>query len=133
MVGTLLRALRFAVGSLIAFSLVAIVALWPVAAAYLPSTAESVAPDPVTITNYRADLEIDEDGKLTAVETLTTQFPLLRHGIFRFWDLADPSDRYVRLVPRDIEVTMDGREVPVELLWQNQRRYRVAKIGDPDK
>ena len=127
-----MRALRFAVASLIALSIVALIALWPVAAAYIPVVDDSLAPDPVTITNYRADLEIDEDGNLTATETLTTQFPLLRHGIFRFWDLADPDDRFVRLVPRDIEVTMDGKKVPFELLWQKQRRYRVAKIGDPD-
>jgi len=115
-----MRALRFTVGSLLVLLIVALAAMWPVAAAYIPSDDEAIAPDPVTITNYRADMEIDENGRLEAVETLTTQFPLLRHGIFRF-DLSDPSDGYVRLVPRDIEVTMDGRKVPFELLWEKGR------------
>ena len=38
----------------------------------------------------------------------------------------------MRLTPENIKVTLDGQSVPNELQWQNGRRYRVAKIGDPD-
>ncbi len=99
---------------------------------YLAGSSESTGPDPVTVSSYDADLTVSKDGTLSATETLETSFPFGRHGIFRFWDLSDPSDPHVRLKPYDIEVTLDGAEVPFELLWQNGTRYRVAKIGDPD-
>src|SRR3954452_10231123 len=105
--------------------------LWPAVAAYVPVSA-STAPDPVRITDYRARFGVASDGDLAAVEQITAEFPFGRHGIFRFWDLADPSDSHARLVPEDIQVTYDDQPVPVDLSWQRERRYRVAKIGDPD-
>ena len=92
----------------------------------------STAPDPVRITDYRADFVVTSDGTLAAKETLTTDFPSGRHGIFRFWDLADPRDPHVRLEPQKVAVELDGRAVPFDLLWEQGRRLRVAKIGDPD-
>ena len=125
--------MRFTIGCLLVLGLVGLVTLWPVVVNKIPSVDEAVGPDPVSITSYRADLVVHEDGRLDAVETLTTEFPIGRHGIFRFWDVSDPSDSHVRYVPEDIEVTLDGHDVPVEYLWQKGRRYRVAKIGDPDR
>ncbi|MGD9957975.1 DUF2207 domain-containing protein [Nocardioides sp.] len=117
--------------ALVALFLLGVVLVLPLVQ-YLAGTGESTGPDPVSVSDYSADLQVDADGTLTARETLTTTFPYGRHGIFRFWDLTDPNDSHVRLVPRDIEVTLDGADVPVDLLWENGTRYRVAKIGDPD-
>lgn len=105
--------------------------LFPVLAAFVDDGGSS-GYDPVTITAYEADYEVAADGTLTATETLTTNFPLGRHGIFRYWDVADAADHTVRYRPRDIEITLDGSDVPVEMMWENGRRYRVAKIGDAD-
>jgi uncharacterized membrane protein YgcG len=105
--------------------------LWPVVPALVPGSA-SPQPDPVTVTDYRADLRVEAAGTLYAEERITATFPSGRHGIFRFWDVAGTDDPAVRHVPEDIEVRMDGRAVEHELLWDGGARYRVAKIGDPD-
>ncbi len=105
--------------------------LWPVVGYLLPSDS-SAAPDPVTITDYQAEFDVSEDGELEAVERITASFPAGRHGIFRFWDVVDPDDDGHRLLPEDIEVTRDGRPEETELSWQTSKRYRVARIGDPD-
>jgi uncharacterized membrane protein YgcG len=89
-------------------------------------------PDPVRITDYDATFRVRPDGVMLATEKLTTEFPSGRHGIFRYWDVRDPSDDHVRLDPEDVEVTLDGQAVPVELFWERGRRYRVAKVGDAD-
>jgi hypothetical protein len=104
----------------------------PALIAMIPTDASTAGPDPVTITDYSADYLVASDGTLAAKETVTADFPYGRHGIFRFWDLKDPSDSKVRLKPHNIKVTLDGDSVPDELQWQNGHRYRVAKIGDPD-
>ena len=78
----------------------------PVLIGMLP-TDTSTGPDPVTITNYTADYVVAADGTLAAKEVITAEFPYGRHGIFRFWDLADPSDSEVRLIPENIKVTHD--------------------------
>ncbi|MFT4088453.1 MAG: DUF2207 domain-containing protein [Gordonia sp. (in: high G+C Gram-positive bacteria)] len=96
------------------------------------SSSSSVASDPVVIDDYNATYDVGRDGDMKAVETLTTSFPSGRHGIFRFWDSRDTTDRGVRYRPENIEVTLDGRSVPFKLSWENHSRYRVAKIGDPD-
>ena len=88
--------------------------------------------DPVTISDYRADYRVAHDGELTARESISTLFPPSRHGIFRFWDVTDAADPHVRYIPDAIAVTLDGHAVPVELSWEANRRFRVAKIGDPD-
>ena len=56
-------------------------------------------------------------------------YPDYKHGIFRFFDVADPSDYQVRLVPRDIKVSRDGQAEPFEILREGQGRYRNVKIG----
>ena len=59
--------------------------------------------------DYQAEFRVSDDGRLDAVETITAEFPYGRHGIFRFFDLSDPSDSHVRLEPEDIEVRRDGQ------------------------
>ncbi|HSV39055.1 MAG TPA: DUF2207 domain-containing protein, partial [Nocardioidaceae bacterium] len=107
--------------------------LWPAVAHVIPNAASST-PDSVTITNYQADFRVDEAGKLTAVERITTQVPCCdRHGIFRFWDVDAPWDSHARLIPEDITVTRNGQAEDFDLLWQSGRKYRVAKIGSADR
>jgi hypothetical protein len=88
--------------------------------------------EPTTITSYAAVFDVDEDGDLAAVETITVDFPGGRHGIFRFFDKADSSAPNARRIPHDIKVTMDGKDVPVDLQSAERGRYVNAKIGDPD-
>ncbi|QKT05802.1 DUF2207 domain-containing protein [Gordonia sp. X0973] len=89
--------------------------------------------DPVTVSEYKADYSVDAGGKLTATETLTTEFPYGRHGIFRYFDLADSSDPNVRYTPKNIKVTLDGHREPFTTLWEHGRRFFVAKIGSANQ
>jgi uncharacterized membrane protein YgcG len=89
--------------------------------------------DPVRVANYEAQYNVAADGRLRAVESLTTEFPLGRHGIFRYWDLADSSNPHVRYIPKDIAVTLDGHAEPFTLQWERGKRFRVAKIGSADR
>lgn len=118
--------------TLIAVLVTAVGLFWPLIA-NAGSDSTDVGVDPVVITDYVADLTLAQNGRLTATETLTTQFPGWdKHGIFRFWDVADAADANVRYLPQDVRVTMDGRSVPFEMSSEQGGRYRVAKIGDPD-
>jgi hypothetical protein len=108
-----------------------ILLLAPLVGALVPQDT-SAGPDPVRITDYDAQYRVDADGTLHAEETITAMFPFGRHGIFRFWDLKDVGDPHVRLKPKDVDITLDGHDVPVDMQWQSGRRYRVAKVGDPD-
>ena len=87
--------------------------------------------DPVVFSEYRADFAVAADGTLDATETITAEFPLWRHGLFRYWDIANPNDPDIRQPPDITEITLDGAPVPFELSWEDNRRFRVAKIGDP--
>ncbi len=69
---------------------------------------------------------------MTAVETITAEFPGGRHGIFRYWDVANQNNPRVRQKPEITSVLLDGDPVPYQMLWEDGERFRVAKIGDPD-
>ena len=56
-------------------------------------------------------------------------FPDYKHGIFRFFDVQDPNDSHVRLIPHGITVTRDGQAEPFEILREGKGRYRNVKIG----
>lgn len=89
--------------------------------------------DETTITSFVADFDVADDGDMSVTQTLTVDFPYPgKHGIFQFWDIEDPNAPGSRRIPQDIEVTMDGGDVPVELSRQAGGKYRVARIGDPD-
>jgi hypothetical protein len=105
--------------------------LWPLVA-FSVQGQPSPPTDPTTVTTWRGDFRLGEDGTLRVVENLTTRMPAGRHGIFRYWDVQDPVDPHVRLVPHDIAVTAGGYPVPVELSWTNDRRILVARVGNPD-
>ncbi|MGZ8738232.1 MAG: DUF2207 domain-containing protein [Nocardioides sp.] len=82
------------------------------------------------ITSYVADFDLAADGDLTVVETLEFDFRTPgKHGIFRLWDRADTSAPHARRETRDVSVTMDGGDVPFELLKEDHGRMTVAKVG----
>jgi hypothetical protein len=122
------------VGWVLGVLAVVLLVAWPAAIYGELGDDEGVAKtEDTTITSYVGDFQVADDGDLTATETLTVDFPVSgKHGIFRFWDLEDPNAPDSRRTPHDVEVTMDGGDVPVEMLWQAGGQYRVAKIGDPD-
>ncbi|MDQ1320425.1 MAG: hypothetical protein QG655_1668, partial [Actinomycetota bacterium] len=117
---------RFAL--LIPMLLIALGLLWPAIGS--PSGSGSVS-DPVVFSELRADFTVDADGLLQATETITAEFPSGRHGIFRYWDAGNPNNPHIRQVPEVTAITLDGRSVPYQLMWEGDR-FRVAKIGDPD-
>ncbi len=89
--------------------------------------------DETSISRYVADFTVADNGDLAVTETLTVHFPNYgKHGIFRFFDRADPSAPHARRMPHDVTVSMDGRAEPFDLSTQSDGRYVVAKIGDPD-
>ncbi len=106
--------------------------LWPIALNAFDSAGGAPATDPVTITDYDATFDVAQDGTLTAVEDITAEFPAGRHGIFRYWDLADQADPGVRYLPEITSITQDGAEATYDTSWESGRRFLVAKIGDPD-
>lgn len=116
---------------LITLLLLAFGLLWPLV--FTGGSQASDVADPVVIANFRADFDVDAEGRLEAVETITADFPGGRHGIFRYWDVANPNSPGVRQVPEIESITLDGGSVPYELLWEDGDRFRVAKIGDPDE
>jgi len=125
--------MRRALGLGVLVILTAVGLLWPVLAQLSAgSSGAGSAPDPVTITRYEADLAVDADGLLRARETITGDFPMYRHGIFRFWDVRDPGDPTNRYTPTITSITMDGGPVMYDVYREGGDRYVVAKIGDPD-
>lgn len=93
--------------------------------------ADDGEPDGTSVTSYDAQFDVDADGRLEAVETVTVLFPDEgKHGIYRFWDPVVPSSSEERPV-EDIVATVDG-EPAVMALTVEDDRYQVARIGDPD-
>src|SRR4051794_34884856 len=88
-----------------------------------------VEQDTATIDTFVADFTVAKDGRIDITETLQVSFPDYKHGIFRFFDVQDPSDSHVRLIPRGITVTRDGQAEPFEILREGKGRYRNVKIG----
>ena len=100
---------------------------------YSPKATDDEVHDPAVITDYRADFRVARDGDLSVTERLTVDFPVPRHGIFRFFDIVDPSAPHARRVPRDIRVTRDGAAEPVDFSRRDDGRFRVVRIGSPDR
>ena len=116
---------------LIALALIAIAVLWPLV--FTGSSGGGSVADPVTFGSYTADLHVDGDGNLDATETISAQFPSGRHGLFRYWDIANPNSPRVRQQPEITSILMDGSPIRYQLLSETGGRFRVAKIGDPDR
>src|SRR5215471_15019795 len=99
------------VGRLIALLVLCGVILFP--AITWPSLG-GIQSDTATITSYVSNSTVSKDGQMTVTETLQVNFPDYKHGIFRFFDVQDPNDSHVRLVPHDIQVSRDGQAEPFE-------------------
>lgn len=100
---------------------------------YLANVARGSAVDAESaITDYSATYRIDADGRLVATELLTVNLPGYRHGIFRFFPAADPTDPHSRFIPTITGISMDHRPVPVAYSWRDDRSVFVAQIGDPE-
>jgi Predicted membrane protein (DUF2207) C-terminal domain/Predicted membrane protein (DUF2207) N-terminal domain len=119
------------VGRVVLVLLAAIGLLWPLAGS-LFSSAAGPADDPVVITDMRSAFTVAADGHMAVNERITADFPSGRHGIFRYWDVSDPSDPSARHIPTIREITVDGAPARFETYWEDGNRFLVAKIGDPD-
>ena len=121
---------RLAVGML-GLAVLAVAVLLP-AWLFNVGSAGDVA-EPTTISSYRATFDVADDGAMRVVETIELGVRTFdRHGIFRFFDRADQSAPHLRREPYDIEVLRAGQPEQVEYLTEDQGRFLVAKIGDPD-
>ena len=116
---------------LIALAFIAIAVLWPLV--FTGTSSAGLVDDPVTFSEYRADFHVDGDGNLDATETITAEFPSGRHGLFRYWDIANPNSPRVRQKPEITSILMDGNPIRYQTLSESGGRFRVAKIGDPDR
>src|ERR1043166_1426274 len=111
--------------ALIAFGL-----LWP--PGIRRGSGASDVSDPVVFSNYKANFVVNGDGELDAVETITAEFPGGRHGIFRYWDVANQNSPRVRQQPEIMSILVDGEPASYQMLWEGGERFLVAKIGDAD-
>lgn len=95
----------------------AVLVLWPLAAAQVWEKSGETAAEPTTITDYRAEFTVGDDGWMDVTETLTVDFPTEgSHGIFRFFDSADPNAPKLRRVPILQDVTVDPDTTDAERL-----------------
>jgi len=99
----------------------------------IPGTSSDTGGETSTITDYTADFTVKADGDLEVLETLTVDFPISRHGIFRFFDTRDnPNGSHSRVVPERIQVTRDGQPENYSRESKSRGRYVVLKIGNVD-
>jgi len=116
---------------LITLALITFGLLWPLV---IQSGSEaSDIEDPVVFSKYKADFAVNRDGQLDAVERITAEFPGGRHGIFQWWDIANQNNPGLRQTPEITSILLDGKPVPYQMMWEGGERFRVAKIGDPDR
>jgi hypothetical protein len=94
---------------LIPLALITFGLLWPLV--FRGGSEAKDVSDPVVFSNYKGDFVVNSDGRLDAVETITAEFPSGRHGIFRYWDVANQNS------PR------------VPPAWARRRRRRRCSSG----
>ncbi|MGL5858358.1 MAG: DUF2207 domain-containing protein [Angustibacter sp.] len=91
-------------------------------------------PEDTTISRYDASFTVSRDGRLDVVEQLDVDFPVTgKHGIFRFFDTRDAADPHARRVPLGVAVLRDGQPEPIQSSREGDGRYRVIRIGSPDR
>ncbi len=106
--------------------------LWPLLQGNGSSSATSAIDWQSEINDYAATYRVAADGRIAATEVLTVSLGANRHGIFRFFSVADPTDPHARMVPTITGITLDDRPVPVSYEWRDHRRFYVARVGDPN-
>src|ERR1700754_377304 len=116
---------------LIPLALITFGLLWPLV--IQGGSEASDVQDPVVFSNYKADLVVNRDGRLDAVEKITAEIPSGRHGIFQWWDISNQNNPGLRQKPEVNSILLDGEPVPYQMMWEGGERFRVAKIGDPDR
>jgi hypothetical protein len=116
---------------LIPLALITFGLLWPLV--FKGGSQASDIDDPVVFSNYKVNAVVDRVGDMNAVETITAEFPGGRHGIFRYFDVANQNSLRVRQKPEITSILLDGQPAPYQMLWEDGERFRVAKIGDPDQ
>src|SRR3954454_15203648 len=84
------------------------------------------------ITDYLADFDVHPNGDVDVVETLNVDFPISRHGIFRFFDTRDPNDPHNRFLPEQVSISRDGEPENYDRLTESRGRYVTYKIGNAD-
>jgi uncharacterized membrane protein YgcG len=87
--------------------------------------------DVARIEHYDADFRLDANGDLAVTERLHVNFPVSRHGIFRFFDVVDPSAPSARRLPEKVHIARDGRPEAAERSTRDDGRFVVYRIGDP--
>ncbi|HYN57070.1 MAG TPA: DUF2207 domain-containing protein [Motilibacterales bacterium] len=118
-------------GRIILILLTAVGLLWPLAGS-LVTTTSGAPDDPVVITELRSAFTVAADGHMSVTEQITADFPSGRRGIFRYWDVSDPSDPSARHIPTIRDITVDGSAAEYQTYWEDGDRFVVARIGDPD-
>ena len=94
-----------------------------------PFAANDQSTDTARISRYVVDMALSKDGELTSVETIETQMPGGKRGIFRIFDTGDPRRAGVDH-PVEIEsVTRDGGTEPYAETGTTSRT-RTIRIGD---
>lgn len=126
--GNRLRDVKRVVGAVIGLAVVVLVLLLPAFIWDVSIADESV--EETSISQYVADFDVAADGSMAVTETLTVDFPFSgKHGIFRFFDVADENAPTLRRIPEDVSVSLDGRPEDFEILEEEHGRYHVVKIG----
>lgn len=94
----------------------------------MPQSTGSVGPEPSSIEAFDVEMVLTSEGSLLLDETITVGFPILRRGIFRIFDTADPR-RDLEHPVEDLEVTRDGVSEP--WTWVDSAEgTATARIGD---
>lgn len=101
------------------------------AAAFNHEEAADDSFDIASIATYNAHFALTRNGDLHVTEDILVSFPIAKHGIFRFFDLIDPSNAHARRVPEDITVARDGHPEEVDVSERGHGRFRVLRIGSP--
>ena len=98
---------------LITLAVIALGVLWPWQ--FQGGATDTAAPyDPVVCDDYDVDIVVTDDGTMTAVETITADFPSGRHGLFRYWDVANANDPNIRQRPENRRF-FDGTGVVIQM------------------
>jgi len=102
----------------------------PVASFNQEETADETF-DVASISSYDAHFTVRRTGDLDVTEKVLVNFPVPKHGIFRFFDLIDPSAPHTRRVPENLTVRRDGKPEELDVSTRGHGRFRVVRIGSP--
>lgn len=114
------------------FALVALVAVAVTVQLKPLNPGGSVASEVSTIQSYDVKMVLYKDGTLITDETITVEFPIPRHGIFRIFDTTDPRRADVPHPIDSLRVWRDGVSEP----WQwisSAPGTETARIGSADQ